>query len=187
MKKGYEVDGDILGFGVGEKESGKFLGRHIRCVRGGIEWEADARHVESLVEELDLRLCKDADTPGVKADEVEEQGPMTNADASRFRRGAAKVNYITADRPDLAYASKELSRCMSSPKNGDEIKLKILVRYLHRYPRWITFYAWRSPTVGLYVYTDSDWGGCTRTRKSTSGGVILKENTYCAIGAAHNN
>ncbi len=35
--------------------------------------------------------------------------------------------------------------------------------YLHRFP----------DVHGIEVYTDTDWGGCPRTRKSTSGGCVM--------------
>ena len=31
---------------------------------------------------------------------------------------------------------------------------------------------WQAPVRVLDVYTDSDWAGCVRTRKSTSGGIM---------------
>ena len=49
-----------------------------------------------------------ADTPGVKDDEVEGE-PMSKSEASRFRRAAAKIHYLSQDRLGLAFASKELS------------------------------------------------------------------------------
>ena len=84
------------------------------------------------------------------------------------------MNYLAQDRPDLGYASKEISRSMSRPQKGDMVKLKRAVRYLRAYPRWVVLYAWQQPTSALEVYTDSDWGGCVRTRKSTSGGILFR-------------
>ena len=36
------------------------------------------------------------------------------------------------------------------------------------------YFDWQAPTNTLVVMTDSDWAGCPRTRKSTSGGVVLR-------------
>ena len=63
---------------------------------------------------------------------------------------------------------------MASPSKGSVIKLKRLGRYLVGKPRVATEYQWQEPVEALEVYTDSDWGGCKKTGKSTSGGVILK-------------
>ena len=38
----------------------------------------------------------------------------------------------------------------------------------------IVKYPWQEDCREVSVYTDSDWGGCVRTRRSTSGGVIMR-------------
>eukprot|EP00974_Lingulodinium_polyedra_P082078 7946493-Lingulodinium_polyedra.AAC.1 len=35
-------------------------------------------------------------------------------------------------------------------------------------------FQWQTPVKALLVMTDSDWAGCARTRKSTSGGVVMR-------------
>ena len=40
-------------------------------------------------------------------------------------------------------------------------------------PRMVVEYPWHALTQSLVVYTDADHAGCLRTRKSTSGGVIM--------------
>ena len=35
-------------------------------------------------------------------------------------------------------------------------------------------FAWQSPTGDITCYVDSDWGGCLRTRKSTSGRAMVR-------------
>ena len=46
----------------------------------------------------------------------------------------ARLNYLAPGRPDLAYAVKELARSMSTPTNGDWLRLKRLSRYLKGRP-----------------------------------------------------
>ena len=89
------------------------------------------------------------------------------------RVGAAQLNYLAQDRLDLSYASKEVARHMARPMCGAEHGLRRAVRYLMRYPRWVVTYLWQEAPGGFQVFTDSDWGGCTRTRRSTSGGALM--------------
>ena len=175
LKKEYEVNGNLMGPGVEEVQEDNFLGRTIRWTGAGLEWECDQKVVKGLLEEAGLGDCNGMETPGMKVDEpVEERALMEPREATLYRRGAAKANYLAQDRVDIGYASKELSRNMANPRVGDELKLKRLARYLAKYPRCIVKYDWQEPTSELLVFTDSDWGGCQKTRKSTSGGCLMK-------------
>ena len=97
------------------------------------------------------------------------------------RSMVALINYISQDRPDLGYCSTELSRTMANPRVGDEICLKRVIRYLARYPVAAISYLWQSSSTGLLAYSDADWGGGPRTRRSTSGGFILSGNHLLAF------
>ena len=46
-------------------------------------------------------------------------------------------------------------------------------RYLIYRPRLVIEFPWQKRPSCLDGYTDSDWGGCTKSRKSTSGAVIM--------------
>ena len=92
---------------------------------------------------------------------------MDSSQAARFRRGAAELNYVAQDRGDVAYASKDMSKHMARPRLGDERMLFGAVEDLRRYPRWVSTYHWQQAPGGVTIYTDSDWGGCVRTRRST--------------------
>ena len=61
---------------------------------------------------------------------------------------------------------------MSVPTVGHKRKLKRVARYLSGRRRVVWKYAWQGRPEAIEVYTDSDWAGCAKTRKSTSGGVI---------------
>ena len=51
------------------------------------------------------------------------------------------------------------------------MRLRRLVRYLACKPRLVWNYNFEAPSQNLDVYCDTDFGGCMRTRRSTSGGV----------------
>ena len=62
---------------------------------------------------------------------------------------------------------------MAAPTRAAWGKLKRLVRYLLQFPRlsW-TFKRDECETDTIDVFSDSEWAGCVRTRRSTSGGVV---------------
>ena len=62
---------------------------------------------------------------------------------------------------------------MSKPTVGDRKKLKRLTRYLVGRPRVVSQFKNQRRQEGMDGYSDSDWAGCRRTAKSTSGGVVM--------------
>ena len=102
---------------------------------------------------------------------TEESPLLEPGTAKRFQSLAAKLNYYSLDRADLLFPVKELMRRMSGPTEEDDIALKRVARYLIGRPREITRYPWQALPTGITTYVDSDFAGCLRTRKSTSGGV----------------
>ena len=80
---------------------------------------------------------------------------------------------MALDRSDISFASKEASRGMAKPTKGDAIRLKRILRYSKGAPKAVNKFAWQAQQEGIRVYTDSDWAGCRKTRKSTSGGFVM--------------
>ena len=92
---------------------------------------------------------------------------------ARYRRAAAKLNYLALDNPCIAYASKEVSRKMSDPEPSDEKSIIRVLRYLKQSGMVEYLYKWQDSPTEILVYTDSDWAGCQRTRRSTTGGAVM--------------
>ena len=90
-----------------------------------------------------------------------------------YRALTARVNYLTQDCSDIQFAVKELSRTMSKPCVGDLKKLKRLGRYLISRTRSVVSYNYQSNPKSITPWVDSDYAGCRRTRKSTSGGLTM--------------
>ena len=63
---------------------------------------------------------------------------------------------------------------MSKPTARDMEGLKRLARYLAGKPRVILHFGWQRAPSTLDVYSDSDRAGCVRTRRSTSGGALMR-------------
>ena len=102
-----------------------------------------------------------------------DETPLEKGDAKVFRGVAARLNYMGPDRPDMQYAIKECARCMANPRVCDWSLLKKVGRYLLHRPRLVLHFKWQKKQSCLDGYTDSDWGGCTQSRRSTSGAVIM--------------
>ena len=90
-----------------------------------------------------------------------------------YRSAVARCNYLAADRFEIAFTTKELCRAMSNPTELDAKAVARLCRFLKGYPRMVQRIPFedRPPTV-IEAYVDSDWAGCRKSRKSTSGGIL---------------
>ena len=110
--------------------------------------------------------------PSLK-EKSEEEKELSQNESRIYRRAAARLNYMALDRADLAYASKEAARGMSKPTVGDVIRLKRILRYLKGSPKVVNKFEWQNPPKKIVGLSDSDWAGCTKTRKSTSGGFLM--------------
>ena len=108
----------------------------------------------------------------MSAAEVAEDQPLSFDKHTAFRAVAARCNYLAADRPDCQYAAKEICRWMSSPTEGGMAALKRLGRYLVKAKRVVYRYDWQTVSH-IDVYSDTDWAGCPRTRRSTTGGALV--------------
>ena len=56
-------------------------------------------------------------------------------------------------------------------------KLKRAVRYLHGRRRGVQLFKWQKRPTRLVCETDSDWAGCSKTQKSTSGMIVTSLGT----------
>ena len=105
--------------------------------------------------------------------------PLSPEMATSFRALAARANYLSQDRPDLAFAAKELCREFAAPTQDSVIRPKRLIRYLINSPRIVYHFRWQNSietSKGLTVLVGTDFAGCRVTRRSTSGGVALRRS-----------
>ena len=113
-----------MGPGPKDDKSIRILNRIITWDEEGIKYEADQRHAEIIVRELEMKEdSKTAITPGVKPSEANpepaDEHELVGSEASLYRALTARANYLTQDRSDIQFATKELARGMAKPTVGD--------------------------------------------------------------------
>ncbi|GJU76648.1 putative ribonuclease H-like domain-containing protein [Tanacetum coccineum] len=77
--------------------------------------------------------------------------------------------YLTASRPDIMFAVCACARFQVTPKASHLNAVKRIFRYLKHQPKLGLWYPRDSP-FELEAYSDSDYGGASLDRKSTTGG-----------------
>ena len=190
----------------------RVLNRIVRIhPRRGITVEPDPRHAEILIRDLDgdsgrlvtTPMTRDSVKESVESitDDVREKAKngkikgennrmndhdeLDDAQITKYRALVSRANYLPVDRGDITFCVKELARCMSSPSRQDWERLQRLARYLRHEPRCVLWYACQGTTGEVTCFTDSNWAGCKRTRRSTSGGCMLWGSHTIKSGVGH--
>ena len=137
----------------------------------------DQRHADIIIEEMGMKDAKGVSTP-TEAEKAWEENTndeeLDQGKATRFRKIDARANYLAQDRSDIQYAVKELARSMSCPTREYWRALVKLGKYLKTHTRCSYLYKYQDLPEVLTIWTDTDYAGCKKTRKSTSGGVIMR-------------
>ena len=156
------------------------LNRSLVWKEDAIKWGADPKHVDQILENLNINDdSKPVVSPMVKDPKGEDGEEMPgdddeldNEEGTKFRRTAARCNYLAQDRTDIQFAVKTICKEMSKPTQRALRRLKRLGRYLLGVRNTSFKYKQGHAVSHIDVYTDSDWAGDRINRKSTSGGML---------------
>jgi hypothetical protein len=122
-----------------------------------------------LPHEMDKENPQRRPTPGSKDQYSELLSPEKH---SHYRSGVGFINYVAcALRPDISYAAGQLSQVLHVPRERHYKAMLHCLRYLKGTADLALRYD-RNATHQLLAFTDSDYAGCSGTRRSTSGGIF---------------
>ena len=85
-----------------------------------------------------------------------------------YRTLAGKLQYLTLTRPDIQYSVNYICKKMHSPTVSDFDLLKRILRYVRGTTDMGINFTKETDCV-VRAYSDSDWGGCPSTHRSTRG------------------
>ena len=147
-------------------------------LRNGSAWEPSTAELVAKVNKaakkkftkarIGSKAAKFAERMEMGGDELDDEA------ATLYRALAARLLYLSMDRPEVAYAAKELCRHFAHPTKIGVEALKRAVRFLVGLPRLVWAFPFQSHSHKLKVYVDTDFGGCQTTRRSTSGGIAMR-------------
>ncbi|GKC79699.1 putative ribonuclease H-like domain-containing protein, partial [Tanacetum coccineum] len=145
-----------------------FLGLQVKQQPDGIFVSQD-KYVADILKKFDFCSIKTATTPIVSNKPLVKDEDDVDVDVHIYMSMIGSLMYLTASRPDIMFAVCACARFQVTPKASHLHAVKRIFRYLKHQPKLGLWYPRDSP-FELEAFSDSDYGGTSLDRKSTTGG-----------------
>ena len=120
-----------------------FCKRRICVDDAGWHIELDQWYVRSLMDTTRMNRCKSMATPGSKDQEKQTTNEKLDPQEHReFRSGAGICQYMTEQRFDNSFSTKEIVRDAAGPTTTSKTKLRRIRRYLKGRQRCVLNFPW---------------------------------------------
>lgn len=147
-----------------------FLGMELEN-KNGILKITQKRQINKMLEKFGMKDCKGASTPITKGYQVDPNEEIINN--VPFRQIVGMLMFVsTMSRPDITYATSYLSQYLDKPTKSLWTQAKRTLRYLKETIDMGLVYK-KSKVEHVETYSDADWAGNHKDRKSVSGSVTL--------------
>ncbi|GJZ93999.1 retrovirus-related pol polyprotein from transposon TNT 1-94 [Tanacetum coccineum] len=145
-----------------------FLGLQVHQSSRGI-FISQSQYVIELLKKHGLDECVSMSTP-MATERLDADLQGTPSDQTTYRRMIGGLMYLTASRPDIAYATFVCARRQARPSVKHLKEVKRIFRYLRHSYNMGLWYP-KDSEFELIRYSDADHAGCKNVCKSTSGGL----------------
>ena len=160
----------VVGDDDGDDKEVTIFNRTLKHTGDGLEYSADPRHEREIRAEFSIGCeSKGLNAPTMKEevpdgfDEDRDHPRRDQACGRRYRKVVVRANYLSLDRIDLQFASKEACRQLSDPRVSGEARMKRIARHLLKYPKFVWKYDRGEIDEHVIDVSDSDWAACRRS------------------------
>ncbi|CAM8931943.1 unnamed protein product [Rhodiola kirilowii] len=155
-------------------EMNYFLGLQVTQKEDGI-FISQSKYAKNLIKKFDLEKASHKRTPAATHIKVTKDDAGTKVDQTLYRSMIGSLLYLTASRPDIAYAVGVCARYQADPKESHLLQVKRIIKYVCG---TVDFGIWYTKDTNPHLvgYCDADWAGNAEDRKSTSGGCFFLGN-----------
>ncbi|XP_062029048.1 uncharacterized mitochondrial protein AtMg00810-like [Rosa rugosa] len=155
-----------------------FLGLQVKQMDTGL-FLSQTKYAENLIKKFGLESKKTVSNPMSTTTKLSEDQDGKSVDHTMYRSMIGSLLYLTASRPDISYSVRVCTRIQANPKESHLEAVKRIIRYISGTVNCGIFYTFDT-NVEIAGYSDADWGGNLKDRKSTSGGCFFIGNNLVA-------
>ncbi|KAK9930160.1 hypothetical protein M0R45_027212 [Rubus argutus] len=155
-----------------------FLGLQVRQLTDGM-FLSQTKYAENLVKKFGLDSPKLVTNPMSTTTKLCEDLEGKPIDQKLYRSMIGSLLYLTASRPDISYSVGVCARFQANPKESHLEAVKRIIRYVSCTSTCGIFFTFDT-NVEIAGYSDADWGGNLKDRRSTSGGCFFVGNNMVA-------
>ncbi|GKB19811.1 putative ribonuclease H-like domain-containing protein, partial [Tanacetum coccineum] len=127
------------------------------------------KYVGDILKKFDFWSIRTATTPIKSSKPLVKDEDDIDVDVHVYQSMIGSLMYLTASRPDIMFVICACARHQVTTKASHLNAVKRIFRYLKHQPKLGLWYPRDSP-FELEAYSDSDYGGASLDRKSTTGG-----------------
>ena len=132
---------------------------------------SQSKYIGDLLKRFNLEKCNPTDIPMSSGIKFETTSESQLADATQYRQLIGSLLYVTITRPDIAFAVNMMARFMQKPYVEHLQATKKILKYLAG-TQDLALKFTKLSSIGLVGYSDSDYGGDSIDRKSTTAYVF---------------
>ncbi|GJQ91060.1 putative ribonuclease H-like domain-containing protein [Tanacetum coccineum] len=145
-----------------------FLGLQVKQQPDGIFISQD-KYVADILKKFDFCSIKTATTPIASNKPLVKDEDDVDVDVHVYKSMIGSLMYLTTSRPNIMFAVCACARFQVTPKASHLNAVKRTFWYLKHQPKLGLWYPRDSP-FELEAFSDSNYGGASLDRKSTTGG-----------------
>ncbi len=151
-----------------------FLGLQVKQMEDTI-FISQSKYAKNIVKKFGMENASHKRTPAATHLKLTKDEKGVDVDQSQYRSMIGSLLYLTASRPDIAFAVGVCARYQAAPKMSHLTQVKRILKYVSGTCNYGIMYS-HGEDSKLVGYCDADWAGSADDRKSTSGGCFFLGN-----------
>ena len=150
----------------------QYLGMNISRLDDGSVFVNQCAYAKKILSKFHMDCANPVSTPSDKSFVLDDTENKLLGKEVPYRQAVGSLMYLaTATRPDLAYAISIVSENLENPRTSDWCAVKRIFKYLKGTVDFGLLYQTKCHPNELKVYSDADYAGDIKTRRSRSGMV----------------